>query len=127
MAISQGRSKRKKSGGIYREYRKKRSRELGKEMIEVKPGERKVKKIRGFGGHFKLRAIRVKEANVLNPKTRKFEKVEILSVKENRANPHFVRRNVITKGAIIETKVGLAKVTSRPGQEGIVNAVLIEK
>jgi small subunit ribosomal protein S8e len=35
--------------------------------------------------------------------------------------------NVITKGAIIETEKGLAKVVSRPGQDGVVNAVLIEQ
>jgi len=35
-----------------------------------------------------------------------------------------VRRNIITKGAIIEVEgERLAKVTSRPGQHGVVNAV----
>jgi small subunit ribosomal protein S8e len=31
----------------------------------------------------------------------------------------------MTKGAIIETEMGKAKVTSRPGQDGVVNAVLL--
>jgi small subunit ribosomal protein S8e len=35
------------------------------------------------------------------------------------------RRGVITKGAEIETKIGLARVTSRPGGDGVINAVLI--
>jgi len=39
----------------------------------------------------------------------------------------FVRRKIITKGAIIKTELGLAKVTSRPSQDGVVNAVLIEE
>jgi len=47
-------------------------------------------------------------------------------VLENPANRHFVRRNILTKGTIIETVKGKAKITGRPGQEGMVNAVLIK-
>jgi small subunit ribosomal protein S8e len=46
-------------------------------------------------------------------------------VKNNPANPFFARRNITTKGAVIETDIGDAIVTSRPGQDGIVNARLI--
>ncbi len=127
MAISHAESKRKKTGGRKRTARKKRAYELGSEMIEVRPGEKKVKKVRTFGGNEKLRAINIKEANVLNPKTGKSSKSEIVEVKENSANSHFVRRNTITKGAVIETKEGLAKVTNRPGQEGLINTVLLPK
>ena len=127
MSVSHGRSKRKKTGGVYKALRHKRLFELGSEMIEIRPGERKVKVVKGMGGRRKLRAIRVKEANVYVPSQKKFQKSEIIQVKENLANPHFVRRNTITKGAVIETKLGLARVTNRPGQEGTINAVLIEK
>jgi small subunit ribosomal protein S8e len=44
---------------------------------------------------------------------------------ENQANIHYVRRNIINKGAIIETNLGKARVTSRPGQTGTINAVLL--
>lgn len=64
---------------------------------------------------------------MVDPETNKVEVAEILNVVENRANPHFVRRNIITKGAIVETSKGLAKVTSRPGQHGILNGILIKK
>ena len=74
-----------------------------------------------------LRNLSCDFANLVDPKTGKAEKVKILSVKENKANIHFVRMNVITKGAIIETDLGQARVTSRPGQEGNVNAILIKK
>ncbi|MEA1999387.1 MAG: 30S ribosomal protein S8e, partial [Euryarchaeota archaeon] len=37
----------------------------------------------------------------------------------------FARRNITTKGAVIETELGDAVVTNRPGQDGIVNAKLI--
>ena len=53
-------------------------------------------------------------------------KPEILTVLENSANTHFVRRNIVTKGAVVETEIGKVKITSRPGQKGIVNGVLIE-
>ena len=43
----------------------------------------------------------------------------------NSANPNYVRRNIITKGAIVETPEGNAKVTSRPGQDGVINGILI--
>ncbi|HIJ98877.1 TPA: 30S ribosomal protein S8e [archaeon] len=127
MSVSHGRSKRKKTGGVYKPLRHKRLFELGSEMIEIRPGEKKVKVVKVMGGTLKLRAIRVKEANVFIPSQKKFQKSEIVQVKENPANPHFVRRNTITKGAVIETKLGLARVTNRPGQEGSVNAVLLEK
>ena len=46
-------------------------------------------------------------------------------VVENKANKDFVRMNILTKGAIIETDLGKAKITSRPGQSGSINAILI--
>jgi small subunit ribosomal protein S8e len=36
-----------------------------------------------------------------------------------------VRQNIVTRGAVIETEAGRARVTSRPGQHGVINAVLI--
>jgi len=45
---------------------------------------------------------------------------------ENKANKEFLRKRIITKGAIIETELGKAVVTSRPGQDGVINAKLIE-
>jgi small subunit ribosomal protein S8e len=63
----------------------------------------------------------------MDPATNRVIKSKIKTVKENPANPHYVRMNIITKGAVIETDAGLARVTSRPGQHGVVNAVLIKK
>ena len=63
-------------------------------------------------------------ANVYNPKTKRTEKTKILDIESNPANPHFVRRKVITKGSVIKTELGMAVVTSRPSQVGIVSAVL---
>jgi len=55
------------------------------------------------------------------------KKAKILKVLESPDNPHFSRENLITKGAFIETELGKARVTSRPGQHGVVNAVLVEE
>jgi len=50
---------------------------------------------------------------------------DIETVELNGANRNYVRRNIITKGAIIQTTLGKAKVTNRPGQDGSINAVLV--
>ena len=50
----------------------------------------------------------------------------ITNVVENPSNPNFVRRNILTKSAIIETDKGLVRITSRPGQDGVINGVLIK-
>jgi small subunit ribosomal protein S8e len=51
----------------------------------------------------------------------------IENVVRNDANPNYVRRNIVTRGAVIETSEGEARVTSRPGQDGQVNAVLVDE
>ena len=126
MAIWQGRSLRKPSGGRIRLPRKKRKYELGREpvMTHIAPTRKKMVRVRG--GDYKIKLLRTNEINVYNPKTGKTEKAKIVSVVENPANPHFVQRNIITKGAIVETSLGKVKVTSRPGQHGVLNGVLVE-
>ena len=47
------------------------------------------------------------------------------TVLENPANRHYVRRNIITKGTIVDTEKGKAIITSKPGQEGCINAKLL--
>ncbi len=127
MAVWQGRSKRKITGGRYKPYRKRRKYEMGREPTETRVSdEEKNKIIRVRGGNYKVRLVLAKYANVTDPKTNVTKKVKIISVLENKANPHYVRRNIITKGCIINTEIGKALVTSRPGQDGVVNAILLE-
>ena len=126
MALWQGRSVRKPTGGTYRPFRKKRKYEIGAELQTTTIGERRTKKVRGRGGNMRVRVLSEKYANVRDPKTGKTVRAEIISVVENPANPNYVQRNIITKGAIIRTSVGDAKVTSRPGQHGTINAVLVK-
>ena len=56
----------------------------------------------------------------------KAKKVKILKVLENATNNDYQRRGIISKGAILETVEGKCRVMSRPGQHGVVNAVLIK-
>jgi small subunit ribosomal protein S8e len=125
MAIWQGRSVRKSTGARAKSNRNKRKMEFGREPAETKIGDRKIKKIRTKGGSEKMRLTTDQKINVVDPQNSKVQVAEILSVVENQANTHFVRRNIITKGAVVETSLGKVKVTSRPGQHGIVNGVII--
>ena len=56
----------------------------------------------------------------------KAKKVKIIKVLENATNNDYQRRGIISKGAILETAEGKCRVMSRPGQHGVVNAVLIK-
>lgn len=124
MALWQRRSRRKPSGGRLRPIHKKRRYELGREPEFATLGDGRRKRIRVLGGNTKVRLLRAQWANLHDPATGKTQRVRILSVKSNPANPHYVTRNIVTRGATIETEQGTARVTSRPGQVGIVNAVL---
>lgn len=126
MALWQGRSKRKSTGGRYRPFRKKRKHEIGREQQYAFLGPQRLKLYRTRGANRKVRVLGAEFANVLDPKTSATKRVKILTVKANPSNPHFVTRNILTRGATIETELGLAKVTSKPGQHGVVNAVLLE-
>lgn len=120
----QGRSTRKRTGGRRRNARNKRKYELGDEPTETEVGERKFKVVDTRGGTQKIRAVSIETANVATDDGTAVADIE--TVVENPANPNYVRRNLITKGAVIETSEGEARVTSRPGQDGQVNAVLLE-
>ena len=65
-------------------------------------------------------------ANVIDQENKKVTKSKILRVTKNPANRDYERRGVVSKGAIIESESGTARVISRPGQDGVVNAILIK-
>lgn len=117
--------KRKPSGGKKRSWRKKRRFEKGSFPAETKLSERKVRVTRVRGGEKKIRLLSDKTVNISDPATGKTTKTEIIRVLENPANIDYNRRGILTKGSLIETPLGNARVTSRPGQNGIINAVLI--
>jgi small subunit ribosomal protein S8e len=126
MALSQHKSKRKPTGGKYQKIRKKKKRDFGRDFIPIKIGEKRKKITRGLAGIKKHRILQTDKINVVDLKTKKAQLTKILEVVENKANPHFVRMNVVTRGCVVETELGNVKVTSRPGQDGTVNGVLIK-
>ncbi len=125
MALWQGRSKRKITGGRYRPIRKKRQREISREKQFTGIGERRVKPVRTRGNNCKAKLLADQVANVMDPATHTSKRAKVITVVENPADPNYVRRNIITKGTIVETEAGYAKITSRPGQVGYLNAVLV--
>jgi small subunit ribosomal protein S8e len=110
---------------MYRPIRKKRKTEIGREVQLATIGKTKTKKVRVRSAHVKIRVLAGEFVNLLDPKTGKVQKTKVTTVLENPANPHYVQRNIITRGAVLKTELGKARVTSRPGQHGVLNAVLI--
>ena len=127
MVVTQGKAKTKANGKkIFKRYRTKRKYEIGREPFFTKIGEQKRKVIRTKGGGNKQRLMDTNIVNLYDPSTKKYSKSKIKTAVENPANRNFVRRNILTKGAVIETDAGKARITSRPGQDGVVNAVLVK-
>ena len=125
MALSQGRPRRKQTGARYKAYRKKKQYELGREPSFTKLGKKRVQVLRVMGSNRKLRSLSADTANVFDPKSKSFKQVRIKTITDNPANRHFIRRNIMTRGSVIDTELGKARITSRPGQDGVINAVLI--
>lgn len=89
-------------------------------------GPMRQKPVRTKGGNQKIALLATDAINVTDPKSGKTQRAELKTVVENPANIHYVRRNILTKGAVVETSAGKARVTSRPGQHGALSAVLLE-
>lgn len=124
MAVWHRRSTRKKTGGRTRRLKKSRKHELGSEFAEPELGEKRIIKRRTRGGNQKQVTKRAEHANVATDDGVK--KLKIQSVEDNPANPNFVRRSLLTKGTVIQTADGKARITSRPGQNGVINAELLD-
>ncbi len=127
MGIWQGRSRRKPTGGRLRPIRKKRRFEIARELQQASVGAGKVKRYRVRGANEKLRILTASSINVFDPATKTMKVAKIVTVRENPANANYVQRNIITKGAIVETDLGLVQVRSRPGQDGVLNGVRVAK
>ena len=125
MTIFQGKSRKKYTGGKLRASRSKKRYELGREPTLTRIGPEARKVLRVMGGNSKVVLMRAEFVNVYVPAEKVTKKVKIQTVKENPSNPHYVQRNIMGRGTVILTDLGEAKVTSRPGQDGVVNAVLI--
>lgn len=125
MTLYQGRARKKFTGGKLHKGRGNRRFEAGREPTLTRIGEDKRKVVRVYGGNTKVVLLRGAKTCCYDPKTKTTKVVVIKTVKENPANPHYVQRNIMNKGTVIETELGLARIVSRPGQVGTINSVLI--
>ena len=116
-------AKRKATGGRSRPFRGRRAYERDGYPIEPLVGETAKRFSRRRGGSISTGVVFSDVANVADSKG-KVTKSKILRVKRSPANRDYERRGVITRGAVIETEAGEAVVTSRPTDDGAVNAVL---
>ena len=124
MVVSHSRGKTKPSGGQKKQARGKKLHQRGRTPTLTKIGDLKKKTIKTKGGDSKRVILSTDVVNLFNGT--KYEKAKIISVLESPANRHFTRRNILTKGTIINTDKGKAKITSRPGQNGSVDATTIK-
>jgi small subunit ribosomal protein S8e len=125
MGIWHGRSSRTSTGSRVHKFRSRRKFEMGRVPTETLMGEAKRRTIDSKGKMKKMPALALKYVNLTDPKSNTTTRVEILDVENNPANMDYQRRKVITRGTVIKTSKGSARVTSRPGQDGILNAVLV--
>ena len=114
----------KTTGGRRHPLRSRRKYEIDRFPTETLSGEQitVTRKVRG-----KNLKTGIKATNFVNLTIdSKSKRVKIVRVLENATNNDYQRRGVISKGAILETAEGKCKVVSRPGQHGVVNAILIK-
>src|ERR1051325_8438347 len=106
-------SGRKYTGGRIIAMRSRRKFEIDSYPNEAVMGSniQVTRRVRGDNNKTALKTVEF--ANVSNQEENKTTKSKIL--------------RVIKKGTIIETELGLARVVSRPGQVGLVNAVQMKK
>ena len=114
---------RKISGGRYIASRKKKLYEHpGKKRI-VRLGEEIRKTKTSRGGNTKSFLFKAKFINLTSKG--KIKRVEIKNVVETPSDKFLARQNIMTKGTIVDTELGKARITNRPGQEGSINGVLL--
>lgn len=118
---------RKLTGGRIIPNRTRRKYEIDRYPNEPTVGETKniIRRVRG--NNVKVAFKFAEFVNVNDKDTKKTTKVKIIRVTKNPANKDYERRGVVTKGSILETELGLARVISRPGQDGIVNAIIVKQ
>jgi len=130
MAKWHGMSRRKPTGGRLKRpirYRGKRKKEISSEKQFAFVADSNQNKLyRKHAGHQTARVMNASHINVNIPSEGITKRVIISNIVENSADPNYVRRNIITKGAIAETELGLVRITSRPGMDGVVSGVLLD-
>ena len=119
--------KRKKTGKkASRPFRGRRAYDSGREPILTSLNDKDQlisQRVRGGKIEYKLKTAA--HANVSTERG-KVLRTEILEVVSNPANELYQRRGIITKGTVIKTPLGLVTVTSKPGADSTINAIIIK-
>jgi small subunit ribosomal protein S8e len=117
---------RKLTGGRKVAMRGRRKFEIDRYPNEAVAGPAQIVVRRTRGKNNKAAFKTAEFANVIDQENKKVFRSKILRVTKNPANRDYERRGVISKGALIEIENGTAKVVSRPGQDGVVNAIIVK-
>lgn len=96
----------------------------GKFDREVKEETRENRRLKGGGAKTSGKVYLYANVTAVGGKT---QKTKITAVVQNPSNRHYARENLLTAGAVIDTELGRARITSRPGQVGVVNAILLKE
>ena len=130
MAQWHGISRRKPSGGRLKRpsrYRGKRRTEIAAEKQFTVLGEPSRKVYRKRSGSQTVRVMSDNIINVNDPSNGKTVRATMVTVLDSPADANYVRRNILTKGAVVDTDKGKVRVTSRPGKDGVINGVLVDE
>ena len=120
-------SGRKYTGGRKIAMRRRRKYEIDRYPNEAVLGDKSIKTRRVIGNNLKVAVKFGAFVSLADPVLKKTTNAKILQVVKNPANKDYERRGVISKGALLETPSGMARVISRPGQDGCINAVLVKQ
>ena len=106
-------------------YRGKRRTEIASEKQFATIGEPVRKVYRKRSGLQTVRILADEIVNVNDPSKGITKQAKLVTVVDSPADVNYVRRNILTKGAVVETDMGKVRLTSRPGKDGVLNGVLL--
>merc|ERR1712167_273007 len=93
--------KRRSTGGRMPVHQKKRKFEMGRQPAKTKLGQKRVRPVRGRGGNFKYRALRIDNGNFSWGSEALTRKTRVLDVVYNATNNELVRTKTIVKNCIV--------------------------
>ena len=103
MGISRdSRHKRRSTGGRMPVHQKKRKFEMARQPAMTKLGAKQVRPIRGRGGNYKFRALRLDQGNYVWASEAFSAKTRILDVVYNATNNELVRTKTVVKNSIVQ-------------------------
>lgn len=103
MGISRdSRHKRRATGGRMPVHQKKRKFEMARQPAMTKIGAKQVRQVRGRGGNYKFRALRLDQGNYVWASEAFSAKTRILDVVYNATNNELVRTKTIVKNTIVQ-------------------------